>query len=316
MFENTRSQLISLVNEQVCPGVSMGFIDHGKMETEYLGAKSWLPTYRPIDQESFHDLASLTKVMVTAPMIKKLVEEGKLSYSDPINKYLPEFKDDRVQVINLLTHTSGIKGYITDRDSLNGEELVKALLKLPVTADFNKKVVYTDTGMIFLGLIIERIIGGNFQEIVQTEILDNWGLYQTTFNPDPQICVPTYKLNGDYMQGIPNDPKARQLGVHCGSAGLFATLNDVMKFAEIMLENKDYYQNLTELNPGRSYGWNILTEDGNILFHTGYTGHFIELNYEKQRAMVVLTNRVHPVENNQKFLIRRQIIRDSFMNEK
>lgn len=73
---------------------------------------------------------------------------------------------------------------------------------------------------------------------------------------------------------------------------------------------------LHRFKPGRSLGWDIQPDaNGQVLFHTGYTGHFIALDYQNQTAMVVLTNRVHPIEHNQIFLERRQTILDSFLEE-
>ncbi|WP_125589434.1 serine hydrolase domain-containing protein [Companilactobacillus jidongensis] len=322
-FQQTEAQILDLVNQQIVPGVSYGFISNhgnGDMQTSYdesnyAGNKSWVPEITPLRGNELYDLASLTKIMGTVPLILKLIDEKKIKLHDPINKYLPQFKDDRVEVFHLLTHTSGIAGYIPDRDSLNDQQLIDALFTLPVTDNFNKKVVYTDTGMIFLGLIIEKIYKRSVQEVISEFVQMAWNLTDTTFDPEIGRCTPTYEVNGKMLIGIPNDPKARQLGKHCGSAGMFSSLIDVMQFSKAMLQKnyKFLYKDFTDLNPGRSLGWDI--KPGNVLFHTGYTGHFIALDYIHQNAMVVLTNRVHPIEHNQIFLKRRETILNSFLNE-
>lgn len=317
-FVETKAQIRDLVNSQVVPGVSYGFIKGDQSETDIYGDKAWQPEKEPLVGDELHDLASLTKVMGTVPLILKLVEQKKIQLTDRVDQYLPEFKDDRVQLIHLLTHTSGIDGYIPDRDLLTAPQLIDALLKLPVTDNFDKVVKYTDTGLIFLGLIIEKIYQEPVQKAIVQEILRPWELEDTTFTPVESRCVPTYRVGNDFLTGIPNDPKARQLKAQCGSAGMFSNLADVMKFAQIMLRPKYQflYHNYTNLNPGRSLGWDIKPDsDGQVLFHTGYTGHFIALDYQNQTAMVVLTNRVHPIEHNQIFLERRETILDSFLQE-
>ncbi|APU71656.1 serine hydrolase [Companilactobacillus crustorum] len=317
-FEETKAQIIDLVNKQIVPGASFGFINGPQMNNYSYGSKSWLPTITALKGDELHDLASLTKVMGTVPLILKLIDEKKLNLHDPIKKYLPTFSDERIEIFHLITHTSGIHGYIPNRDALNSEQLIQALLKLPVTDNFNKKVVYTDTGLIFLGLIIEKIYQMPVQSAIQKYILEPEGLRDTTFEPDVSRCVPTYVVEGQMLQGVPNDPKARQLGKHCGSAGMFSTIGDVMKFAADMLKpDKEFlYHNFTDLNPGRSLGWDVKPDGaGSVLFHTGYTGHFIALDYQRHNAMVVLTNRVHPRPNNQLFLERRDTILNSFLNE-
>lgn len=52
-----------------------------------------------------------------------------------------------------------------------------------------------------------------------------------------------------------------------------------------------------------------------LIFHTGFTGTFILIDRQKQTAMIVLTNRVHPTGHNQIFLTMRQRIVDSFLAE-
>ena len=55
------------------------------------------------------DLASLTKVVATTPLLMRLVETGKISLFDPVFEYLGEFGNDpELRIIHLLTHTSGL----------------------------------------------------------------------------------------------------------------------------------------------------------------------------------------------------------------
>ncbi len=317
-FTETKAQIIDLVNKQIVPGASFGFINGTQTARYVYGNKSWRPTITPLKGDELHDLASLTKVMGTVPLIIKLLNEKKISLHDPIKKYLPEFSDERVELFHLITHTSGIKGFIPNRDELSCDELIYALEKLPVTDNFNKKVVYTDTGLIFLGLVIEKMYQMPVQDAIMKYIVEPEGLTSATFDPEPSRCVPTYPVDGQMLYGIANDPKARQLGKHCGSAGMFATLDDVMKFAQGMLSpDKEFlYHNFTTLNPGRSLGWDVKPDgSGHVLFHTGYTGEFLAVDYKHQTAMVVMTNRVHPVQYNQLFLERRDTILETFLNE-
>lgn len=317
-FTETKAQIIDLVNKQVVPGVSFGFISAGKTSKYIFGDSEWVPERKALVGDELHDLASLTKVMGTVPLIIKMLNEKLIDLHDPIKKYLPDFEDERVELFHLLTHTSGIHGYIPDRDSLNCDELIEALEKLPVTDTFNQKVVYTDTGLIFLGLVIEKIYHMPVQDAIMKYVIEPEGLKDATFEPDPSRCVPTYPVNGKMLFGIANDPKARQLGKHCGSAGMFATLDDVLKFAGDMLkpDKKFLYHNFTELNPGRSLGWDVKPDgSGHVLFHTGYTGEFIAVDYQHQNALVVMTNRVHPKQYNQIFLERRETILNAFLEE-
>lgn len=321
-----------LYNKRIVPGVSVAIIDGEKVTKEYYGQDSWTKKHEEITSNSLYDIASLTKVVATTTLIGKLLEEKQISsIDDPIHKYLPEFKDVRVTLRHLLTHTSGIQGFIPNRDQLGQQELIDALLQLPVTNDFNKKIKYTDTGLIYCGLIIEKIYRQPVQEVLFNEVIKKLELKNTSFSPNPLKCVPTELINGKLLRGVVHDPKARILGKHCASAGLFSNLTDLVKFSQIMLEQikiKDppisnqfidsLYQNFTNIRPGRSLGWdlkNSLDDNHCILFHTGFTGTFLLLDKQNKTGMVLLTNRVHPHKNNQLFLYHRENIINSFLNE-
>ena len=61
--------------------------------------------------DTIFDIASLTKVVATAPSVMKLVEEGKLRLDDPVSRYLPDFTSngkDQITIRMLLTHTGGL----------------------------------------------------------------------------------------------------------------------------------------------------------------------------------------------------------------
>lgn len=321
-----------LYNKRIVPGVSVAIIDGEKVSKNYYGKNSWIGESEEITSNSLYDIASLTKVVATTTLIGKLLEEKQISsIDDSVHKYLPEFKDERVTLRHLLTHTSGIQGYIPNRDQLNQQELIDALLQLPVTNDFNKKIKYTDTGLIYCGLIIEKIYHQPVQDVLTNEVIKKLELTNTSFNPDPVNCVPAELINGKLLKGIVHDPKARTLGKHCASAGLFSNLTDLVKFSQIMLEQikienspisnqfiDSLYQNFTNIKSGRSLGWDLKKSSNDnhcILFHTGFTGTFLLLDKQNKTGMVLLTNRVHPHKNNQLFLYHREKIINSFLEE-
>lgn len=330
-FCETKAQIRNLYTKKIVPGISMAIIDGNKTDIEYIGNTSWKSKTK-LNENNLYDLASLTKVIATTSLVLKMLEEKKIaSIDDAISDYLSEFTDKRITFRHLLTHTSGIKGYIPNRDQLNANELRSALLKLPVTDDFERIIKYTDTGLIYLGFIFEKIYKKPAQQVLQEEIINNFNLNETTFHPDKTLSVPTEEFNGIPLQGIVHDPKAQTLAEHCASAGLFSTLSDMVKFSKFMLDiktpttapfNKDslnsLYSRWTDVEPGRSLGWDLrydLIDNHPILFHTGFTGTFIMLDKQNKTAMIVLTNRVNPNKNNQLFLLRRNTIVQTFLEE-
>lgn len=330
-FTATQNLIETMVYERVVPGVNYAFINGDQIFTSTVGFASLYPQITQLSPFAEYDLASLTKMLATENVMLKLYDQGKLNFTEPLKEFVPEFKDDRVRLFHLLTHTSGIRGWIPHRDELNHDELLKALINLPVTDEFEHKMRYADTNFILLGLVIKRIFGLPVQEAAMQEVIKPMKLKHTTFHPNFTDCIPTAIVNGQVLQGIPHDPKARQLGSDCGSAGLFSTMQDLIRFSRGMLGlDKNilpFSQNTVSLlfdnkNPlgvkPRSWGWDLRFDPKYhypIILHTGFTGTLIMLDRFRKSGMIVLTNRVHPSGHNIIFLAMREKIIQSFLKE-
>ncbi|MFT8949791.1 MAG: serine hydrolase domain-containing protein [Liquorilactobacillus hordei] len=332
MNERTTKLLHELVSDGIVPGVSYTMLHNEEEQKEIFGNRQLEPVVRKLIPELKYDVASLTKVVGTTTVILKLVDEGRLAFDDKVIKYLPGFFDARVTIRHLLTHTSGITGYIKNRNELNAKQLLEALYTLHVGPTFENEVVYTDIGMIFLGLIIEKLYAKPVQRVITEIVLEPLKLENSTFTPLQSECVPTEltKKRG-LIQGIVHDPKANILREHCGSAGLFMSMEDLVKFSRWLLGegsrkkffktdmvNKLFKDQTPTHNLGRTYGWDLRYNCSNdpCIYHTGYTGTFILIDKKKQDALIVLTNRVHPHTPNNEFLLRRDQIITEYLSEK
>lgn len=301
------------------------------MFTSTIGFASIYPEVTQLSPFAEYDLASLTKVLATENILLKLYDQGKLNFNEPVSKFIPEFKNSKVRLFHLLTHTSGIRGWIENRDKLNHDELLQALINLPVTDEFETKMRYADTNFILLGLVIKNIFNKSVQEVAMEEVFNPMHLSHTSFNPNPQFCVPTALVDGKVLQGTPHDPKARQLGSDCGSAGLFSTMDDLINISKgylglnrnILPYSQDVVEQLFDnKNPKnvkpRSWGWDLRFDpeyNYPIILHTGFTGTLLILDRVKQSGLVLLTNRVHPTGHNLIFLAMREKIIQSFLKE-
>jgi len=333
-YSETIRQIHQLVEDGIAPGISYAIFDAHEEIKEVFGYAELTPELEKLRPGMQYDVASLTKVIGTTTVIMKLVQEGKLSVDDPVQKYLPEFNDPRVKIRHLLTHTSGIEGYIPNRDELSAEKLTKALLSLPVSDNFNQTIKYADIGLIYLGWIIEYFYHQPVQQVIQTEVLDKLGMNSSTFNPQMKNCVPTQLHHSrGLIRGVVHDPKAYTLGQHCGSAGMFSTLSDITKFAHSMIETgldglltestiDDLLQDQTPMQGfnGRTFGWRLLQDHGNhqhpIMYHTGYTGTWLLVDLITNQGFIFLSNRVHPNDNNSVYLPRRDQIINTYLAEK
>lgn len=311
MYPRTQKKIAEMLKDAVFPGATYTFIDKEKMEIRLIGSAAILPEREVLREGMLYDVASLTKVIVTTTLLLQLYEEGEINFEDPVRAYLPAFQSGSVTIRHLLTHTSDLKGYIKNRDALSAEELTAALIALEPGENLGGKVVYTDTGLILAGFIIEKLTGKSVEENFEERIKQPLAMTESSYQPiDPMRCVPTqnHPTRG-VIRGSVHDPKALILGGHCGSAGLFAPMNDLIRFSQMLLHfgewegqqilRKESVQALLRdwgnvHGQPRSLGWNLF-QDGEdfVLWHTGYTGTFMILDPNRKKGFLLLSNRVH-----------------------
>ena len=142
------------------------------------GISALLPNKKPMLIDTIFDVASLTKVLVTAPSIMILVEEGKISLTDPVSKYLPRFSQygkHRVTILQLLTHYSGLRPTLKGRQPWSGyEEAVRLALREQLITSPGKKFIYSDINYIVLGELVQRISEQPLDQFAKERIFDPW----------------------------------------------------------------------------------------------------------------------------------------------
>lgn len=332
MFKQTAELIKKLSKQHIVPGVSYALINNHQVISNYLGSAQLVPTEMPLQAEQLYDLASLTKIVGTTTLVLNLMEHQQLDIDESIQQWLPAFQDSRITIRHLLTHTSGVRGYIPYRNELPADKLKEALLALPVTDTFENKVVYTDVGLLYVGWIIENILHKPIQQLITEQVLLPLGMTHTTFKPDKNLAVPTeIDVKRGLIQGVVHDPKSYILKEHSGAVGMFSTLSDLVRFnlwylGQLAIDQAPVSQNLltkifVDWSPhhlGHSLGWDICRSPYDhhvVLYHTGFTGTFMAVDRQNQTAMIVLTNRVHPTADNQLFLTKRDEIVEMFLHE-
>ena len=324
------SQILdTTINQAIADGITPGAVAWIESRGQLLhfasyGAKSVAPRREPMEVDTIFDCASLTKVMVTAPAIMMLAEEGKVRLNDRIQVYLPDFRDrSRITVLQLLTHFSGLRPTLPLESTWRGYQagVDLALQESPTIAP-DTKFVYSDVNYILLAEIVRRISGTTLDKFAEERIFEPLGMHDTSFRPEAELrsrVAPTVQLaDGSFLRGIVHDPTTRRMAGVSGQAGVFSTAKDVATFARMMLSGGELdgtrilsplsvLRMRTSQSPdgtvARGIGWDIDTPysspRGDLFStasfgHTGYTGPSVWIDPVSHSFVVLMTNRVHP----------------------
>lgn len=332
--EQVLDYLQQLIDQNIIPGARVAIIN-ATQEVEFqLGNRIAIPKRESFSQkEPLYDVASLTKVVGTVPLILQLISQHRLQLTDSVSKFLPEWQSPQVTVRHLLTYTSDIVGYIPNRNFLSAAELTAGLLGLRAGDKLGQVVHYQDVNFILLGWIAESLTGQSIQAAITDRILRPLHLPNATFDPNssPLDVIPTeLDSRRGLIVGQVHDPKTAILGEHSGAAGLFTSLADLTIVAKWLLGQTSYplvvpdelitacFVDQTPMHSNsRSFGWDLRQErTGNYIVHTGFTGPLMVIDRVNQRALILLTNRVNLFSTRQEYKQYRERLTQIFMQTK
>ncbi len=235
-----------LVNRKAIAGAVTLVAQHGK--TVHLAAvgSADIGEGRAMKTDDLFWIASMTKPM-TAVCVMILVEQGKLSADDPVEKFIPEFSALRlggakpprpVTIRDLLTHTGGLgDANIPPKASL--AERVTAYVHAPMRFAPGTRWEYCNGGFNTLGRVIEVVSGKSYDAFLRQHLLSPLGMRDTTFWPAPRRVAKSYRssaagLAETSVYARPSDISDRSRPA-LAAGGLFSTASDVARFYQMIL---------------------------------------------------------------------------------
>ena len=303
-----KQEIIQKIEQQIeagiYPGASFAYYRDGEWSDCYLGEAN--PEIgEQTCQGLVYDLASVSKVVGVGTVLTFLWHQGELDIEKSVTEFLPDSDYPDITIRQLLTHSTDLDPFIINRDQLSAEELKEAMFHL--NRREKRAFLYSDVHFLLLGFLLENYFEKDLDQILQEQVLNPWKMKETQFGP-VSSAVPTVR---GQKAGVVHDPKARLLGKHAGSAGLFSTVKDLKIFLEHYLQDDfadGLSQNFSDLSDKeRSLAWNL---EGDWLDHTGYTGTFIMWNRKKQEAAIFLSNRTYEKDERAQWIIDRNQIMD------
>lgn len=217
----------------------------------------------PITNTTIFRLASMSKPVTTVAALI-LAERGLLSLDEPIDTYLPQFKNVDIidenhnrtaplhlpTVRNILTHTSGIGSnadklsQMTTADKTTLDASIAFLIKSGLDFEPGSTQQYSGTGAFdVLTKIIETVSGQDYLAFLEKEIFQPCGMTDTTFTPNAEQQARMVEMHTNTENG---ENSTSQMPAGCvfedypsthylGGAGLVSTLSDYGKFAKMLL---------------------------------------------------------------------------------
>lgn len=178
------------------PGAALIVVKDGKVLYRKAYGMANLELGVPLAPDMVFRIGSMTK-QFTAVAIMMLAEQGKLSVSDPITTYLPDYptQGHTITIEHLLTHTSGIQGYteipgwMTSKilSDMSTKELIDGFKKEPMGFAPGEKWAYSNSGYVLLGAIIEKASGETYEKFVKEHIFDPLGMKSTFYGSNDPI---------------------------------------------------------------------------------------------------------------------------------
>jgi len=302
---------------------------------------------RPVNDETLFDLASVTKLFTTTAFMR-LMEAGRVGLDQALATVLPEFSGRRpirpyedplrwgefvsvsaeedaavdagqITFRQLLTHTSGLPAWRAFKDQPDAESARRLALQTTFAYLPGTRIVYSDVGLILLGMALERLTGCRLDEVIAEQVTEPLGLKHTRFlpigGPRPENVAPTEfcQWRKRRIVGEVHDESAARLGGVAGHAGLFSTADDVARFGQVFLDGgmpllqrqtvaamRQVQAEFEGTRRGLGFAlWSADPEASSNPFsptafgHTGFTGTSLWMDPERGLSVALLTNEVY-----------------------
>lgn len=265
----------------------------------------------PLTAASRYRIASVTK-MYTTVLIFQLVEKGKLKLTDPLAKFFPQIANaDKIIIAQILAHRSGIHDALIDPNlrpktkttSITKNELIDIIAKGKSDFEPGTKHAYSNSGYALLGLIIEKLTGKTYAEVLKENITSKLKLndtYVATGNIDINKNESlTYKYSDGWKQDAETHPS-----ILFGGGSIISTPNEMAKFIhalfELKLITKEHLDIMKTMKDEDGSGMEpFLFADKTFYGHTGggdNYGAWLMYQPEEKIAVAYTTNaKVYPV---------------------
>lgn len=250
------SDYTAILEEEGMVGASAMFIQHGEIiAREHFGLAD-IATHRAVDENTIFHWGSITKTL-TGVAIMQLRDRGLLSLDDPITDYVPELRQvhnpygamDDITLRHLLSHSAGFRGPTWPwggsepwhpHEPTRWEQVVAMLPYTQILFEPGSRYSYSNPGIIFLGQVIERLTGDDWEVYVDKNILKPLRMYRSYFDRTPYHLLKDRSNNYTVREGIPvANGLDFDTGITVSNGGLNAPLSDMALYMGFLFGASD-----------------------------------------------------------------------------
>ena len=281
-----------------------------------LGGEEALLTSANTNEETYFDIASMGKVLVTSSLLLQALSDGLLHLDDTLPRFFDNVPAEKQEITikQLMTHTSGILRYNIPKEVTihNNDYIAADVLSKPLGFAPGSNYTYSCTGFLLLGFILEKLYSRTLDELFYTRLKAPMGYTRSRFNiavdePNAALCCRRELV---LTNMIDDEIVTNMRGAVAGNGGEFWGLCDIRRYVQAVLRydetlyGKEWFslaeQNYTpHFAEGRGLGYLVVDEkypQTGRLFpvgsfgHCGHCGQSFFINREKQLYVIILTN--------------------------
>jgi CubicO group peptidase (beta-lactamase class C family) len=327
MIEKISKRINRAILEKVFPGCVVAFVSPAAEQTiAAFGRHTYDGSSPSMKKDSIIDVASITKAIPTSCLALQLIDKERLQLDDRLIGYVPEFSNssrEKVLIRHLLTQTLNYNFRLSALKDAGPDGILNAILTTEFPSEPGSTFFYTNATSILLGMVVEKLNKECLAVTAQREFFDPLAMEKTSFFPEQfhkQDIVPSEidAWRNRLIHGEIHDESASVLRqkMVAGSAGLFSTAPDIMRFLQMLLNNgiwqrRRYFSDTSmrqmQANqiPGlglyAGLGWELYQKrymgsfcSRQTIGKTGFTGCVCICDIPKQTAMVLLSNYTFP----------------------
>jgi CubicO group peptidase (beta-lactamase class C family) len=213
-----------------------------------------LESGRPVDEHTIFHWGSITKTL-TGIAILQLRDRGLLTLDDPILRYVPELAEvhnpygsmEAITLRHLMSHSAGFRGPTWPwgggedwhpHEPTRWEQLVAMMPYTEILFPPGSRFSYSNPGLVFLGQVVERLSGEEWEVYVEKNILRPLGMHRSYFDFTPYHLLP-HRSNNYYVNGGVPSPNGLDFdtGITVSNGGLNAPLGDMARYLAFLTDS-------------------------------------------------------------------------------